>query len=97
MDECLREFDYWHMKDHTRYVLLLVLDKEARIKNTDFKISIECIKLVAFYQHEIQIFFFFYIKTVWTYNSPTLQFTHLKYIVEFLVYSQCCVTIITIN
>lgn len=42
------------MKGHTRDILHLVLNMEARIENTDFKISIEnALSPIAFYQHEI--------------------------------------------
>ena len=84
------------MKGHTRDILHLVLNMEARIENTDFKISIEnALSQIAFYQHEIQMFFF--LTALWTYNSHTIQFTHLKYVIQFLVYSQSCATIIIVN
>lgn len=42
--------------------------------------------------------FFFFITAVLRYNSYTMQCIHLKYTIQwYLVYSQSCETIITIN
>lgn len=53
------------MKGHSRNILHSVLDIEAEIDNTDFKISVEnALSQIAAYQHELQIvfsFFFFFL------------------------------------
>lgn len=42
--------------------------------------------------------FFSFLRVLLTYNSHTVQFTHLKYIIQWLlVYSQSCVPITTIK
>lgn len=47
------------MKGHSRNILHSVLDTEAEIENTDFKISVEnALSQIASYQHEIQRVFF---------------------------------------
>lgn len=55
-------FENWYMKGRSSDILLSVLDIEAEIENTDFKISVEnALCQIASYQHETQnsLFFFF--------------------------------------